>query len=77
MRRTITALAAVAVFVAPASAFAECAWVLWSRGSADGRLSASDWTKGGSGSEVYPTYSDCRARITRVTGSWKKALRSP
>ena len=27
----------------------------------------SDWTAGGGGGEVYPTYAKCRARITQIT----------
>jgi hypothetical protein len=41
MRRTITVLAAAALFIAPGSAVAGCAWVLWEnaiRPTADGKL---------------------------------------
>ena len=56
------------LFALATSSHAECAWVLWSRiESLDGKFH-SDWSNGGAGGEVYPAYSACRARITRITG---------
>ena len=73
------------VLAGATSASAACAWVLWSRFStADQRPMDAEWTIGGGGGEVYPTYADCGARIALLTGlarhgslaDWLQWLRS-
>ena len=60
--RLAAVVGAVLLLVA-GEARAECAWVLWTR--LETSAERSDWTSGGS---VYPTYSNCWARIHQVTG---------
>lgn len=67
MKAVVLSLLCLTVFAGSASA--ECAWVLWSPSSTpDQRFSDADWSSGGSGGEVYPTYTDGWTRITRITG---------
>src|SRR5262245_20302658 len=64
-RRTIAAVAVAASVLAPASALAECAWVLWqntvSRGASDG-AGLREWRIG----EVTETRQACDAELQRT-----------
>ena len=60
-------VALLLLVVGTGTAFAECAWVLWSRFSSGSRDEVlGEWTNANF-ANVYPTHAACQAKITALT----------